>query len=108
MGNNVEDEGMWQRSDGVTEIFKCHPHLGLKNNKQNFIFNASRDWKPMEMLGEFILKKSYNVLPLLIKQPGFITCEFGFDPNGWSINCSEFGCVNEFLLFFESTEYCNL
>ena len=25
------------------------PHLGLKNNKQNFIFNASRDWKPMEM-----------------------------------------------------------
>src|SRR6218665_3580056 len=27
----------------------CHPHLGLKNNKQNFIFNASRDWKPMEM-----------------------------------------------------------
>ena len=26
------------------------PHLSLKNNKQNFIFNASRDWKPMEML----------------------------------------------------------
>src|SRR6218665_3465038 len=24
-------------------------HLGLENNKQNFIFNASRDWKPMEM-----------------------------------------------------------
>ena len=23
--------------------------MGLKNNKQNFIFNASRDWKPMEM-----------------------------------------------------------
>jgi len=31
----------------MTEIFRCHPHLGLKNNKQNFIFNAS--WKPMEM-----------------------------------------------------------
>ena len=24
-------------------------HLGLKNNKQNFIFNASREWRPMEM-----------------------------------------------------------
>ena len=24
--------------------------MGLKNNKQNFIFNASRDWKPMEMV----------------------------------------------------------
>ena len=23
--------------------------MGLKNNKQNFIFNASRDWKPMKM-----------------------------------------------------------
>src|SRR6218665_2924221 len=40
---------MWQKSDCVTEIFRCHPHLGLENNKQNFIFNASRDWKPMEM-----------------------------------------------------------
>ena len=47
---SVEDEGMWKRSEvgGVTEIFRCHPHLGLKNNKQNFIFNASRDWKPMK------------------------------------------------------------
>jgi len=27
----------------------CHPHLGLKDNKENFVFNASRDWKPMEM-----------------------------------------------------------
>src|SRR6218665_1568395 len=35
--------------DGVMEIFRCHPHWGLKNNKQNFVFNASRDWKPMEM-----------------------------------------------------------
>src|SRR6218665_801981 len=34
---------------GVMEIFRCHSHLGLKKNKQNFIFNASRDWKPMEM-----------------------------------------------------------
>ena len=24
-------------------------HLGLENNEHNFIFNASRDWKPMEM-----------------------------------------------------------
>ena len=40
---------MWQKSDGVTEIFRCLPHLGLENNNQNFIFNASRDWKPMEM-----------------------------------------------------------
>jgi len=44
---------MWRRSekksDGVTEIFRCHPHLDLKNNKQNLIFNANRDWKPMEM-----------------------------------------------------------
>jgi len=23
--------------------------LGLKDNKQNFLFNASRDWKSMEM-----------------------------------------------------------
>ena len=23
--------------------------MGLEKNKQNFIFNASRDWKPMEM-----------------------------------------------------------
>jgi len=60
------------------------------------------------ILGELILKKSYNVLPLLIKPPEFITCEFGFDFNGWSINCAEFGSVNEFPLFFESTEYCNL
>src|SRR6218665_1858291 len=41
--------GRGRKSDGVTKIFSCHPHLGLKNNKQNFIFNASRDWKPMEM-----------------------------------------------------------
>src|SRR6218665_1950168 len=41
--------GRGQKSNGVTEIFRCHPHLGLKNNKQNFIFNASRDWKLMEM-----------------------------------------------------------
>jgi len=40
--------GRDRKSDGVTEIFRCHPHLGPKNNKQNFIFNASRDWKPME------------------------------------------------------------
>ena len=40
---------MRQRSDGVTEIFRGNPQLGLKNNKQNFIFNASTDWKPMEM-----------------------------------------------------------
>ena len=40
---------MRQRLDGVTKIFRGHPHLGLKNNKQNFIFNVSRDWKPMEM-----------------------------------------------------------
>ena len=40
---------MWQKSEGVTEIFRCHPHLGLENKKQNFIFNSSRDWKPMEM-----------------------------------------------------------
>ena len=40
---------MRQKSDGVTEIFRCHPHLGLKDNKENFVFNASRDWKPMEM-----------------------------------------------------------
>ena len=25
------------------------PHLGLKDKKQNFVFNASRDWKPLEM-----------------------------------------------------------
>jgi len=25
------------------------PHLGLKDNKVNFLFNASKDWKPMEM-----------------------------------------------------------
>ena len=25
------------------------PHLGLKGNKENFVFNASRDWRPMEM-----------------------------------------------------------
>ena len=31
------------------EIFRCHPDLGLKDNKENFVFNASRDWKPMEM-----------------------------------------------------------
>ena len=30
------------------------PHLGLKNNKQNFIFNASRNWKPMEMFLDVI------------------------------------------------------
>src|SRR6218665_3751934 len=41
--------GRGRKSDGVTEIFRCHPHLGLENNKQNFIFNACRDWKPMEM-----------------------------------------------------------
>jgi len=23
--------------------------LGLKDNKENFVFNASRDWKPMDM-----------------------------------------------------------
>ena len=23
--------------------------MGPKNNKQNFIFNTSRDWRPMEM-----------------------------------------------------------
>jgi len=55
------------------------------------------------ILGDLILKKSYNVLPLLIKPPGFITREFGFDSN-----CAEFGSVNEFQLFFESTEYCNV
>jgi len=26
------------------------PHLGLKDNKENFVFIASREWKPMEML----------------------------------------------------------
>jgi len=31
------------------EIFRCYPHLGLRDNKENFILNASRDWKPMEM-----------------------------------------------------------
>ena len=40
---------MRQKSVGVTEIFRYHPHLGLKDNKENFIFNASRDWKTMEM-----------------------------------------------------------
>ena len=25
------------------------PHLGRKDNKENFVFNAIRDWKPMEM-----------------------------------------------------------
>src|SRR6218665_528116 len=42
---------MWQRSEVgcVTGIFRRHPHLGLENNKQNLIFNSSRDWKPMEM-----------------------------------------------------------
>ena len=24
-------------------------HLGLKDNKEKFVFNASRDWKPIEM-----------------------------------------------------------
>src|SRR6218665_1614058 len=41
--------GRGRKSDGITKIFRCNPHLGLKNNKQNFIFDASRDWKPMEM-----------------------------------------------------------
>src|SRR6218665_2635288 len=41
--------GRGRKSDGITEIFRCHPHLGLENNKQNLIFNSSRDWKPMEM-----------------------------------------------------------
>ena len=26
------------------------PHFGLKDNKENFVFNASRDWKPMEII----------------------------------------------------------
>jgi len=25
------------------------PPFGLKDNKQNFLFNVSGDWKPMEM-----------------------------------------------------------
>ena len=29
--------------------------LGLKNNKQYFIFNASRDWKPMEMFLDVVV-----------------------------------------------------
>ena len=30
-------------------VFRCHPHLGRKDNNQNFVFNASRDWKPVEL-----------------------------------------------------------
>ena len=57
---SVEDEGMRLKSEvgwrhSLREIFRCHPHLGLnalKDNKpkENFVFNASRDWKPMELL----------------------------------------------------------
>src|SRR6218665_919312 len=46
--------GRGRKSDGVTEIFRCHPHLGFENNKQNFIFNASRDWKPMKMFLDIV------------------------------------------------------
>src|SRR6218665_1636116 len=48
----IEDEGMRQRSEvgwRQGDIYRCHPHLGLENNKQNFIFNSSRDWKPIDM-----------------------------------------------------------
>ena len=24
-------------------------YVGLKDNKENFVFNTSKDWKPMEM-----------------------------------------------------------
>jgi len=33
----------------ASQIFRCHPHLGLKDNKENFVFNVSIDWKPVEM-----------------------------------------------------------
>ena len=26
-----------------------YPHLGLKDYNEDFVFNASRDWKPTEM-----------------------------------------------------------
>ena len=39
--------GRWDKagvgSQTASEIFRCHPHLGLKQNKENFVFNTSRD-----------------------------------------------------------------
>jgi len=43
----AKGQGRGRKSDGIAEIFRCHSQLGLNDNKENFVFNASRDWKPM-------------------------------------------------------------
>ena len=47
-GNLMTLGGMLHRLRGGWTPLR--DHLGLKENKENFVFNASRDWKPMEML----------------------------------------------------------
>ena len=79
-----------RKSDGVTKIFSCHPHLGLENNKQNFIFNLSRDWKPMEMFLDVGGDMEITILCI---------CGFDFWNNGvaYDLNqcCSTHGPLGE-------------
>ena len=51
-------------ADGVMEIFRCHPYLGIKDYKENFVLNTSRNWKPMEMfldvVGDMGVKRKFG------------------------------------------------